>query len=170
MRQISKEMESGLGDAHFERLNTFVFDLYGLGNLERQAIEDTLQTRGPTPASVERAVTPPDIKERAAFIAVLKNSLDDVLQVSNLQATIEEVSIRTTPWRVLSIATRSAPRNSLSVDALLKEADESGASLVVVPVSKSHVFVGLPDRYRYWTRTQAVLLAHDLLGGPFGDG
>lgn len=170
MRQISKEMEGGLGDAQFERLNTFVFDLYGLGNLERQAIEDTLQTRGPTSASVGRAVTPPDKTERAVFITALKDSLDDVLQASGLQTTIEEVSVGNIPWRVLSIATRSAPRMSLPVDALLKEADESGTSLVVVPVSKSHVFVGLPDRYRYWTRTQAVLLAHDLLGGLLGDG
>src|SRR5690606_36302130 len=158
-RQISKEMESGLDDAHFKSLNTFVFDLYGLGNLERQAIEDTLQTRGPASASVERAVTPPDETERAVFITALKDSLDDVLQASSLQTTIDEVWVGSITWRVLSIATRSALGKSLPVDALLKQADESGASLVVVPMSKSHVFVGLPDRYRYWTRTQPVLVA-----------
>jgi hypothetical protein len=86
-----------------------------------------------------------------------------------LRATIKEVPVKYIPWRVLSVATRPSAA-SFSMGALLKKADESGASLVVLPVSKSHVFVGLPDRYRYWTRTQAVLLAHDLLGGPLGDG
>lgn len=170
MRQISSEMEKGLDKVLFERLNTFVFDLYELGLVERQAIEDTLETRGPTPASIGRAVASPTDVQCRKFLAALKDSLDDVLQASHLQTKVEEVTVGNIPWRVLSITTRSTPVMSVPMDALLKEADESGASLVVLPMSKSHVFVGLPDRYRYWTRTQAVLLAHDLLGGPLGDG
>lgn len=170
MREISKEMENGLNEPLFERLNLFVFDLYELGLVERQAIEDTLETRGPTPTSVGRAVASTTSAERLRFLTALKDSLDDVLQASRLQAMVEEVSAGSIPWRVLSISTRRTPATSIPMDALFKEADESGASLVVLPISKSHVFVGLPDRYRYWTRTQAVLLAHDLLDGPFGDG
>lgn len=170
MRQLSKEMEKGFDKLLYERLNSFVFDLYGLGLVERQAIEDTLETRGPTPASVGRAVATPTDAERACFFAALKDSLDDVLQASHLQATVEEVPAGSIPWRVLSIATGPMKVASVPMSDLLKEADESGASLVVLSVGKSHVFVGLPNRYRHWTRTQAVLLAHDLLGGPLGDG
>lgn len=170
MRQISKEMEKGFDKSLYERLNAFVFDLYALGLVERQAIEDTLETRGPTSASVGRAVASPTEVERTIFLTTLKDSLDDVLQASNLQATVEEVPAGSTPWRVFSICTCLTPVTSLPMGALLKEADESGASLVVLPMSKSHVFVGLPSRYRHWTKTQAVLLAHDLLGGKLGDG
>ncbi len=170
MRRISKAMESGLNQVLFDELNTFVFDLYGLDEIEQAAIEDTLDTRGPTPASVKRAVTPPTAAERTQFIVTLKESLDDVLQASELAATIIEVSAGGIPWRVMSVSTRATQETSVSVNEFLKAADQSGASLVVLPVSKWHVFVGLPDRYRHWTRTQAVLLAHDLLGGPLGDG
>jgi len=170
MRQISKKMEEGFDKSLYEKLNAFVFDLYELGFVERHAVEDALETRGPATASVARAVAPPTEAERKNFLATLKDSLDDVLQASRLQATVEEASVGSIPWRVLSIATRPTQKASAPVDALLKAADESGASLIVLPTSKSHVFVGLPDRYRYWTRTQAVLLAHDLLGGPLGDG
>jgi hypothetical protein len=170
MRQISKEMEEGFDKSLYEKLNAFVFDLYELGFVERHAVEDALETRGPATASVARAVAPPTEAERKNFLATLKDSLDDVLQASRLQATVEEASVGSIPWRVLSIATRPTQKASVPVDALLKAADESGASLIVLPTSKSHVFVGLPDRYRYWTRTQAALLAHDLLGGPLGDG
>jgi hypothetical protein len=170
MHRISRAMETGLDRALFDEMNIFVFDVYGLDEIERIAIEDTLDTRGPTPASVNRAVTSPTTAERTQFLATLKESLDDVLQASELIATVVEVPANSIPWRVISISTRTAKKKSLEMDAFLKAADQSGASLVVLPVSKWHVFVGLPDRYRHWTRTQAVLLAHDLLGGPLGDG
>ena len=169
MRHISKEMEKGLSKLLFEKLNEFVFDLYELDLIERQAIADTLETRGPTPASVKRAVASPTTSERKRFLVTLKDSLDDVLQASRLKTTVDEVPTGPLPWRVLTVTTRSTSAVSVPIDALLREADESGASLVVLAVDKSRVFIGLPDRYRYWTRTQAVLLAHDLLGGPLGD-
>ncbi len=170
MRRISKAMESNLNQTLFDELNAFVFDLYGLDEIEQTAIEDTLDTRGPTPASVSRAVTSPTAAERTQFLATLKESLDDVLQASELAASVVEVAAEGIPWRVISVSTRATQATSAPIDALLKEADQSGASLVVLHVSKWHLFVGLPDRYRHWTRTQAVLLAHDLLGGPLGDG
>lgn len=168
--RISEEMENGLDSALYEELNAFVFDLYELGHIERQAIKDALETRGPASASVARAVAPPNEAERTSFLATLKDSLDDVLQASNLEASVCELTNGSIPWRVFSIATRPAPVTSIPMDALLKEADESGASLVILPMGESQVFIGLPNRYRHWTQTQAVLLAHDLLGGALGDG
>lgn len=170
MRRISEEMDKGFDSSLYEKLNAFVFDLYELGHVERQAIEDTLETRGPATASVARAVAPPTEAERTSFLATLKSSLDDVLQASHLQASICEVPNGSIPWRVFSIATCPTPVTSIPMDALLKEADESGASLVILPMGKSHVLIGLPNRYRHWTQTQAVLLAHDLLGGALGYG
>jgi N-6 DNA Methylase len=170
MRRISKALENGLNQALFDDLNAFVFDLYDLSEIERIAIEDTLNTRGPTSFSVSQAAKPPTDDERMQFFATLKASLDDVLQASGLTATVTETSAGRIPWRVISVATQDVPEASAPIALLLKEADESGASLIVLPINKSHVFVGLPDRYRHWTRTQAVLLAHDLLGGPLGDG
>ncbi|MCY1328659.1 N-6 DNA Methylase [compost metagenome] len=169
MQRLSKAMESGLDQALFEKLNSFVFDVYGLDVVERAAIQDTLDTRGPTPASVRRAVMQPSNAERERFFAALEESLDDVLQASGVAVTVVEVPMERLPWRLISIATGPVSATSIPMEALFKEADESGASLVVLPVSPSHVFVGLPNRYRHWTRTQAVLLAHDLLGGPLGD-
>lgn len=170
MRQLSKAMESGVDSASFDALNAFVFDLYGLDVIERAAIEDTLDTRGPTSASVRRAVTSTTNDERGRFIGVVKESLNDVLQASGLSATVSEVEAQCAPWRVISISTRPESVTPVPLDALFREADESGLSLVVLPMSSSHVFVGLPDRYRHWTKTQAVLLAHDLLGGALGNG
>ncbi len=170
MRRLSKAMECGFNRPLFDELNSFVFDLYDLNEIERAAIEDTLATRGPTSTSVKRAVTPPTEYERVQFITALTASLDDVLQASGLTATVTETPAGRIPWRVISVTTRDVPEASAPIALLLKEADESGASLIVLPINKSHVFVGLPDRYRHWTRTQAVLLAHDLLGGPLGDG
>jgi hypothetical protein len=169
LRRLSKALEKGLDDALFAEINAFVFDLYGLLNIERDAITDTLDTRGPSTASVARSVASPDDGERERFVATLKSSLDDVLQASRLQSTVEEVEAGGLPWRVLSVSSRPVPATPVPMEAILQAADESGASLVLVPVNKSHVFVGLPDRYRYWTRTQARLLAADLLGGPLGD-
>lgn len=170
MQKISGKMEGGLDPVLFDELNSFVFDLYGLDTVTRTAIKDTLDTRGPTPASVKRATMSPTSQERVSFFAALKESLDDVLQASNVSATLVEESAGQIPWRVLSIATKPVPTTSAPMNEILKEADESGSSLVIVSLNQSHVFVGLPDRYRFWTRTQAVLLAHDLLGGALANG
>jgi len=170
MRAISSEIERRyeLSEAQFEGLNTFVFDMYELGALERQAIADTLQTRGPTPASIKRAMSSPTQTERDAFVASLSTSLDDILQASSRRARIEPVHVGGFPWRILSIATDQEPTPPVQLNAFLDQADRSGASLVVCPTRPHHVFVGLPDRYQYWTKTQAVLLAHELLDGALG--
>ncbi len=169
MRGLSKALEKGLDEALFEELNAFVFDLYDLGLPEREAIVDTLETRGPTPGSIARSAKPPAEGERAKFLETLRNSLGDVLDASGLRAAVAEVPVQQVPWRVLSIATRATPKAQPPMDELLAAADEQGASLVVLPTGDGHVFVGLPDRYRHWTRTQARLLASDLLAGPLGD-
>jgi len=145
-----------------------VFDLYELGALERQAIEDTLQTCDPASTSVKRAATPPQPTERQTFMMVLKASLDDVLQASGKTARIDEVLDDSIPWRIFSITTDGNPAPPVCMKDFIKQANASGASLVVCPTRPHHVFVGLPDRYRYWTKTQAVLLAHELLDGALG--
>lgn len=167
MRQISTAMERGLNPTLFAELNNFVFDLYGLDTVERQAIDDTLATRGPTTAI--RATTPATATERQHFLTALKESLDDVLQAAGLQAKIAAPEVNGLPWRLFSVATSAEPDLSVPLTGLLKMAEECGASLVVLPIGSKQVWVGLPDRYRHWTRTQAVLLAHELLGGPLGN-
>jgi len=170
MRAISKNIEqcSVLDAAKFNILNSFVFDLYELGALERQAIEDTLQTCDPASTSVKRAAAPSQPTERQTFMMALKASLDDVLQASGKAARIDEVLDDSIPWRILSVATDQEPAPPVQLNAFLEQADRSGASLVVCSTRPHHVFVGLPDRYRYWTKTQAVLLAHELLDGALG--
>jgi len=110
----------------------------------------------------------PNQAEHDAFVASLSTSLDDILQASSRHARIEPVYVGSFPWRILSIATDQEPAPPVQLNAFLEQADRSGASLVVCPTRPHHVFVGLPDRYQYWTKTQAVLLAHELLGGALG--
>lgn len=169
MRRLSKAMEGGLDHDLLREIDLFVFDLFGLLNVERDAVMDTLEVRGPRPTSDKTAVRHTDADDRREFLKVLRSSLDDVLQASGLRSSVTELGARGLPWRVLSVATRDVPSPELDIGVLLKTADESGTSLVIVPTSNWHVFVALPDLYRYWTRTQARLLAAELVGGPLGN-
>jgi hypothetical protein len=172
LRNVSHQLETeGLDDALFTVLNDFVFELYDLGNVERDAIVDTIETRGPTTESVQRSVNATTAPERALFRDTLKDSLNDVLQASMRSVTVSDVLLDVeTPWRGLRITFDNSRRDGRrpSLAEIATKADAEGASLIVIEDDVG-LFVGLPDRYRHWTRTQARLLASDLLSGTMGD-
>ncbi len=172
LSRLSLELEdNGLDDDLFAEINDFVFGLYDLGTVERDAIVDTMATRGPTSESVQRSVQPPTSLERALFKDTLLGSLNDVLQASNRSISVEDVQLSPeVRWRGLSLTLDgvSGRVRLPSLREIISKADSEGASLVVIQTNHG-VFVGLSNRYRHWTPTQARLLASDLLSGPLGD-
>lgn len=150
-----------------DEIDDFVFDVLDLAHPERQAVGDTLETALPSTVSKKRAVAGPSSTERERFIATLADSLGNVLSASRLTPGVRERGdLRRRPWRILEVAVSQgeiAFEAGLPLESFLEEADENGASLVVVRASASTWFVGLLERYALWTPTRARLLAADLI-------
>lgn len=164
----------GIDEQLAASIDDFVFDLFDLDAIERQAVRDTLATRGPSTRAKRRAVSPPTEKERQSFVDALRESLDDVLSASDLTTQVRELdALAKTPWRVIRIDISRGPASpdaSLPLEAFLSEADEGGASLVIVRASETTWFVGLLARYALWTPSRARLLATDLIAERSSDG
>ena len=165
--QLSRRLASGLTKKLADDIDTFVFDTFGISDVERQAVRDTLDTALPSTEAKRRAVATPRPRERKLFTATLADSLHHVFSASNLRTLVRERSdLRWHPWRILEVcvsedaAWSGAPTEFV---AFLEEADANGASLVVVRASRTTWFIGLLERYALWTPTRARLLATDLI-------
>jgi hypothetical protein len=165
--ELSKRLDRGLTEALADEIDDLIFDTFALSSVERESIQDTLETMLPTTKAKRRAVEVPGKVDRERFIETLCSSLNNVLSVSNQRAVVREhLNASLAPWRILEvcIARDTVPvEKSLPLQAFLEEADRHGASLVVVRADKATWFVGLLERYVQWTPTRARLLASDLI-------
>lgn len=152
-----------------ERIDDLVFDLYGLDDVERDSIRDTLATSLPYAKQRHNALLRPTPTERARFAETLQDELTSVLAASHERA---EVLVRRdtaeVPWTVLQVnrlgQDQTAPTNvAIPWAEILTEADASGATLITVRAADAATMVALLDQYRYWTVTRARILALSLL-------
>lgn len=165
-RELSEAAAQEWTPAVLREVDEFVYEIFDLGNVEREAIADTLHTSAPSAAAKRKAVAAPTATERALFLRTLEASLSDVLTVAGCTTSVREVAITLGPWRVLEVCMGSktgARKEQAPVRRFLEEANQKGASLVVVKASNSTWFIGLLERYAQWTPTRARLLASDLI-------
>lgn len=154
----------------WERLHTFVYALYGIGSLAAQAIDDTLAVASPFGPNRRRAERAPDETERRAFQQALEVELNGTLARVGCAVVVAYVpGLPATPWQIVQVRQRGAGAPAVEANAdllrdVVKVADEEGSTRIVLPDEKRClVTVAMLAQFRYWTRTRARMLAHDLL-------
>lgn len=167
IHRLSHAMQTDFSTPLADEIDAFIFDTFGLSPAEREAIIDTLDTALPSAKSKHRAASPPTEADRRQFIAALRQSMKSAQSASDEQVTVtERRDVCWQPWRVLEVRLSAGDGRQPKAPPLttfLEQADEGGASLVVVRDDPSTWFVGLLDQYAQWTKTRARLLATDLL-------
>jgi len=167
--ELSHRLHHGMTDKLLAEIDRLVADVYGLSHVQRTTIADTLATALPTARGKENSVRPTERAERETFARVCQEELHDVLQASSKHAFVrlrDELSLGA--WRIVQVdrvqhgADEPVP-SDLDARRFIKAADEASASLVTVRVDERTTLVGVLDRYRYWTRTRARMLAASLL-------
>jgi hypothetical protein len=147
-------------------LDEVVAKIYGLNELDQQTIADTLATRAPFAAVRNHAGQAVSQQESEAFRADLETELCNVLAASGHQVAVRLLggTDRHLPWRFLGISLNGRPIPPDLPARWVDFADDLAASrITLIDASEPCLAVGLLDRYRYWTPTQARLLASDLL-------
>jgi hypothetical protein len=165
--QLSRKVTT-LTTEKADQLDEFIFDTFDLSDVDREAIRDTLDTSSPSTASRRKAVQPTTSAERERYRATLQDSLQSVLSASDLTVTVrEDLEFRLPPWRLLEIHlsrdTRYSPSPVPAIERILTDADEGGASILMIQATDSVWWIGILDRYQWWTPTRARLLATDLV-------
>lgn len=151
----------------WKTLDSAVFNAYRIGKLDAEMIRDTLETRSPFTKSINNSLRPADMSETSLFCNILSDRLNSVLGRVDVKVKVDYLADSTgLPWRFLKISHAGAPSTTQTIvpSEWLRFADDYSVSRVTVSEKDSQsVTVGLLNRYRYWTPTQARMLAAEII-------
>jgi len=151
---------------NWPELDCTVAQLYGLNERDQQTITDTLETRAPFPAAKKHAAKAVTPKEAEQFRTRLEAELGSVLAASGHRVGVNLLASpdKHLPWRFLTLSLNDRPLPQALPARWIEQADDLAASrITLIDAHEPCLTVGLLNRYRYWTPTQARLLASDLL-------
>lgn len=168
IRMLGDQLRAGAPD--WDRLNNTVADLYDLSGADVQLIVDTLCTELPYAEIKHRASSPPTSHDVSAFLEAF-NEL--VAPFNDSRAAISSASaISVAGWTFFWITNEGsngrglAALNEQEVATLTAMASSYWSSQLAVHIEDGVRLVGRLSQHRYWTRTEARLLALDWLQSP----
>jgi hypothetical protein len=154
-------------EANWARVDAWVAGLYGLSARDLQVIADTLAYKLPFAANRRAAQAMPGPTELDAFRATLAEELAPWAERAGKQIEVRMLaSPAASPWRVLQIttATSTSPAPVRPWPAFFDAADKQAASEILLPDPDTNsLWVGRLDQARYWSRSQARLLARQIV-------
>ncbi len=164
------------GGVSWQDVDEWVVRLYGLGERDLQVIFDTLEFGLPFARHKREAQLEPTPAERERFCKVLQDELIPWCERFGTLLSVDQVPpLRMSPWQAIEVrrALHEPWPTMPSSDwaGLLKVADEAAASEIILRNAEDRLLVGRLAQRRYWSETQARLLAQriawfhvDLLG------
>lgn len=161
------------GAVTWEEVDAWVNDLYGLGKRDLQVILDTLEFSLPFAENKRNAQALPSSAEREQFCAVLRDELLPWCHRFGSTLAVDEIPpLAMSPWQALSVrAVRHEPTGSVPAgewEGLLSTADEAAASEILVDNGPDGLLIARLAQRRYWSETQARLLAQRIAWSHVG--
>ena len=152
------------GAVLWEEVDKWVMCLYGLGQRDSQVVFDTLEFNLPFAENKLNAQAVPSAEERARFCEVLRDELRPWCDRFGSRLAVDQMPpMATSPWQAIVLRTgRREPMATVSADdwaGLLRAADESAASEILMDNGSDGLLIGRLAQRRYWSKTQARLLA-----------
>ena len=148
----------------WDDVDEWVNDLYGLGKRDLQIILDTLEFNLPFAENKRNAQAPPSSAERERFCEVLRTELRPWCDRFGSALAVDEIPpLAMSPWQAIAVrpARRESPETVPAGDreGLLRAADETAASEMLVDNGSEGLLIARLAQRRYWSETQARLLA-----------
>ena len=148
----------------WEEVDDWVMRVYGLGERDLQVIFDTLEFNLPFAENKRNAQAPPSSDEREQFCEVLRDELMPWCDRFGSRLAVYQIPPLTmSPWQAIAVRTglREVAETVSEDDwaGLLRAADEAAASEILVDNGPDGLLIGRLAQRRYWSETQARLLA-----------
>ncbi|MGY3698948.1 hypothetical protein ACVIGA_009090 [Bradyrhizobium sp. USDA 3240] len=154
-------------DAAWDEVDRWVTTLYGLGTDDLRIITDTLSYNLPFAETKLAAQARPDPQVAQAFCSLLQDEIAPWAKRFDTPLSVRMIASRSSsPWMGLVLeagANRPESRVQQDWEALLAVADATAASEVVVEDDSGALLVGRLAQSRYWSNTQAHLLAQHII-------
>jgi hypothetical protein len=146
-------------------LDNTIASIYGLGHYDQEVITDVLATRAPFPEVKAHAAKPCATAQLEEFRIRLQDELSNVLSTSGHSVHVTQLpDIGRLPWKFVAISLNRQALPETPPSTWVEQAEDFAVSrITIVDAHLPRIVVGLLDRYRYWTQTQARLLASDIL-------
>jgi hypothetical protein len=154
------------GDVTWENVDEWVATLYGLGTRDLRVIYDTLEFNLPFAANKKKAQSAPNRKDIEHFCIVLKKELSPWAERFNRSLSVAPIqSNALSPWYGVRVTAHGQEAHTLANEweGLLRAADEVAASEILVRAGDDDLLVGRLAQRRYWSDTQARLLAQRII-------
>ena len=163
IKEAANSLESNT--PNWQLLDRTVQKIYGLGPLDAEVIADSLSTRSPFPAAKKQAASPVSAKWISQFCARLQKDLSGVIGANGLQVQVQMLpSAIDLPWKFIAISVGTEIFQPMLPTNWLEQADDLAVSrITIIDPHRPLIVVGLLGRSRYWTPTQARLLASDIV-------
>ena len=152
------------GNVSWEEVDGWVMRLYGLGQRDLQVVFDTLEFNLPFAENKRKAQAVPSSDERKRFCDVLREELRPWCDRFESKLSVDHmVPLPMAPWQAIALRTgRRKPSEKIPPedwDGLLRAADKASASEILVENGPGGLLIGRLAQMRYWSATQARLLA-----------
>lgn len=157
-----------VGKTSWAEVDAWVADLYGLGSRDVQIITDTLEFNLPFAYSKQAAQAVPTAEQQARFCEVLAGELTPWCDRFGSQLAVRPLHVpAASPWCGIELRTSlnngSAQTGQANWEGLLRAADEAAASEIIFHDDNAGLLIGRLAQRRYWSETQARLLAQRII-------
>jgi hypothetical protein len=142
--------------------------LYGLSPRDAQVVSDTLRFNLPFAENKRKAQESPSEADKAKFCGVLSKELLPWCERFGAALMVQPLSQPAiSPWHGIEVRTSRGSPSAAALpqdwEGLLRTADETAASEVLLRNASNRLLIGLLAQRRYWSETQARLLAQRLI-------
>lgn len=156
------------GKKTWSDVDEWVAKLYGLGERDLQVISDTLEFNLPFSENKSKSQAVPDVRQVKRFCAALKNELLPWCERFGSSIAVDQVPEATgSPWFFIEIRLNDLKENNVvserDLTGLLRVADDAAATEILIQSDKNGLLAGRLAQNRYWTDTQARLLAQRII-------
>ncbi|WP_232820705.1 N-6 DNA methylase [Thalassobius sp. I31.1] len=143
-------------------------EIYNLNKRDLQVISDTLEFNLPYAENKANAQLPPSFPDIARFCEVLQNDLSPWAERFGTNVRVDHVSgIPGSPWEYVEIGTglqsKKTKLRENDLCGLVQAADDAAATEIVINYAENGLFAGRLAQKRYWSETQAHLLAQRII-------
>lgn len=156
----------------WDDVDQWVAELYGLGHADLQTISDTLAYNLPFSEIKILAQSRPATKMAQEFCALLKDELEPWTNRFSVALSVQNLVVRhTSPWCGLVIHHQDVPLDDKTKhdwEGLLAIADSTAATEIILESAEGALLVGRLAQNRYWSKTQARLLAQHIIWTKLG--
>lgn len=156
------------GKVSWDDVDEWVTHIYGLGSRDLQVISDTLEFNLPFAANREKAQAVPGKGSIKRFCVILRKELAPWAERFGSYLAIDPVLENSaSPWCGISIQTaekeKSKAISTSEWEGLHRVADREAATEVLIFNKEGELLVGRLAQRRYWSDTQARLLAQRII-------